>query len=292
MDIGTAVAGGTGIVGSLMNIGAGRRQQRRSKELMDINQNHQMELNKQAQQISQENWDYTNVENQVKHIENAGLNVGMMYGGSGTGGASGASASGGSAGMASGAQDIPVNSGIGMDIMTQLAQVEAMKASANKANAEADNIRGAGTNNTNADTALKQMQTANLGIINNIGNKTIDEQILAIKANADKAQSEARTQLVGANVAETTQGSQETIIKNQAIASALEAGLKQSQINLSQAQIQNMAQQIAIGKFNANQSAEFKGLDTVAGSQVNKLINKIYEIFGVKAQTETQDKIK
>ena len=44
-------------------------------------------MKKQMAQLQRENWDYTNAENQRKHYENAGLNVGLMYGSSGGGGA-------------------------------------------------------------------------------------------------------------------------------------------------------------------------------------------------------------
>ena len=37
--------------------------------------------------MQKEMWDYTNYENQVEYMKNAGLNVGLMYGGSGGGGA-------------------------------------------------------------------------------------------------------------------------------------------------------------------------------------------------------------
>ena len=36
-------------------------------------------------ELQRQNWDYTNAENQRKHYENAGLNVGLMYGSSGGG---------------------------------------------------------------------------------------------------------------------------------------------------------------------------------------------------------------
>ena len=47
-----------------------------------------------AQARNQAMWDYTNAENQRKHLENAGLSVGLMYG---KGGAQAASTAGGTA---------------------------------------------------------------------------------------------------------------------------------------------------------------------------------------------------
>ena len=48
---------------------------------------YQRKLNEQMAEIQRQNWDYTNAENQRKHYENAGLNVGLLYGSSGGGGA-------------------------------------------------------------------------------------------------------------------------------------------------------------------------------------------------------------
>ena len=44
---------------------------------------YQRKLNEQMAELQRQNWDYTNAENQRKHYENAGLNVGLMYGSSG-----------------------------------------------------------------------------------------------------------------------------------------------------------------------------------------------------------------
>lgn len=282
----------TGVLGMIQSIGAAKRQQKRNKELMDIQFRNQQSLNRQQAEQSKEMWDYTNYENQVEHMEKAGLNVGMLYGGSGGGGATTAGTSAGSAsGGGGGAAEQIVN---GRD-MTQLAmtsaQMNLMNAQADKAKAEAENLRGADRENTVADTAFKQMQTENQKIINNVGNQTIEEQVMGIKANADKAQSEARKALVEANVNEKTQKEQEKKIKSDAITAAIEAAVKQSQIDVNKAQIENWAEQIKIGKFNANREAEFQGMDKVKGAMLNKALNYISDKLGVRKDTETQDKI-
>jgi hypothetical protein len=90
---------GIGIAGGMLSnyMGMNNQQNLNSQQLQN-----QMQLNEQMQQIQQENWDYTNYENQVKHLERAGLNAGLIYGmggggGSTMGGASGGSAQGGQA---------------------------------------------------------------------------------------------------------------------------------------------------------------------------------------------------
>ena len=41
--------------------------------------NYQRKLNEQMAELQRQNWDYTNAENQRKHYEAAGLNVGLIY---------------------------------------------------------------------------------------------------------------------------------------------------------------------------------------------------------------------
>lgn len=292
LNIGANIAGAaTGIFGAISNIGAAKRQHKRTKELMDISQRNQMALNNQQYDNSKKFWDETNYDDQVREMEKTGLNVGMMYGGGGQGGQT-TGMSGGSAASAQGAADIPMDGRMGMDIASQIANIEVMKASADKMKAEAENLRGADRDKTVAGTELTKMQTENQKIINNVQGQTIEQQIDGIKANADKAQSEARSALVGANVDEKTQSSKEEEIRNSAIASALEAAVKQTGIDVGQAQIKNWAEQIKIGKFNANREAEMVGMDKVKGSMLNKAINYISEKLGIKTETETQKQIK
>ena len=87
--------------------------------------------------------------------------------------------------------------------------------------------------NTGADTAVKDMQAKNLKISNEIGNKTIDEAIYQVKANADKAQSEARSALVGANVDEATKESEIKKINSEAINEAFKLTLMKSDVGLN-----------------------------------------------------------
>jgi hypothetical protein len=134
-----AIAGAAGSVVGALTANTRRKQQMADqKKLMELQQQNQMALNKQGQQLAQENWDYTNAENQVKHYENAGLNVGLMYGGSGAGGTLSSGSGGGAAGASA-----PTPESIGgqlgmMGIQTQqmINQTELIKAQ--KENIEAD----------------------------------------------------------------------------------------------------------------------------------------------------------
>ena len=89
------------IAGGLIGIGLGQLGQNQQMEnqqaLMQQQLANQQTLNIQGGEIARQNWDYTNYENQRKHMEKAGLNVGLMYGQGGGGGATLSSGSGGSA---------------------------------------------------------------------------------------------------------------------------------------------------------------------------------------------------
>ncbi|AYQ58228.1 putative VP2, partial [Microviridae sp.] len=134
-----AIAGVAGSVIGALTANTRRKQQMADqKRLMELQQKNQMALNQQGADLAKENWNYTNAENQVKHYENAGLNVGLMYGGSGAGGTLSSGSGGGAAGG-----NAPVPESIGgqlgiMGIQTQqmINQTELIKAQ--KENIEAD----------------------------------------------------------------------------------------------------------------------------------------------------------
>jgi hypothetical protein len=156
-----------------------------------------------------------------------------------------------------------------------------MEAQAKKTNVEADKLAGADTQNTQANTALTNMKLANEKVQNDIANKTLDEVIAGIKANADKAQSEAAIELVNKQVYQATEEDQKKQIRENAILTAIKVGAEKQGIILSKAQIQNMEEQIKIGKFNAEKITT----DQVAGKQLNTLIETIYNKFGIDNRT-------
>lgn len=145
--IGIGVGAASGIASGLLGINAG--QQAAQQQF-----NNQIKLNEHMAQLQRENWDYTNAENQRKHYEKAGLNVGLMYGGGGAGGATMGGGSGGSAGMAP-----QYAMGIGLDPMT-LANIDLAKAQTEKLKAEATKIGGVDT--TLIQEGIKGAKLANM----------------------------------------------------------------------------------------------------------------------------------
>lgn len=278
---GMAVQAGMGIVTDVIGQEIQKRRNdrafRQQKELMEIQQQNQMKLNQQGKDLAYQQWKDTNYNAQRRELEKAGLNAGLLYGMSGGGGTTANAGSGGSAasGQAPAQPPMDINA---INNMATLAQIELTKALTKKADAEAEKTAGADTDNVKANTALTNMNEANAKISNEIQTRSIDNVLDTIKANRDKAVAESSTASTEANVNATTQNEQIEKIKNEAIQSAIEIGIKKMNIKLTEEQIINMREQVKIGKYNAEKVTT----DQVAGKQLNTLIEKIYNLFGVK----------
>lgn len=160
--VGGLVSGAIGGLGSLMGIGrrkekkareAEEREHQRQLEYMGLQAQYNKEQAKYSTELSKEMWDYTNVENQKKHLEAAGLNPALLYGSSGGGG----SATGG--GTAAGV-GLPSSTGVGMGIQWEQmeAQKELVKAEAAKTNAEAAKLMTTDTENVKSETEKNKQE--------------------------------------------------------------------------------------------------------------------------------------
>ena len=133
-----------------------KEQWKYNKNIMALQNKYQQEAAAQSQQYAKDYWDYTNAENQAKHLRNAGLNVGLMYGQSGAGGM------GASGGAHQSSPDQPQGNPVGMALQVQQleqqrrmndAQIALAEAQAEKAGAEATKISGVDT-----QEALKRIE--------------------------------------------------------------------------------------------------------------------------------------
>lgn len=160
--VGGLVSGAIGGLGSLFGIGrrkekkareAEEREHQRQLEYMGLQAQYNKEQAKYSTELSKEMWDYTNYENQIKHLEAAGLNPALLYGQGGGGG----SAAG--AGTAAGV-GLPSSTGVGMGIQweTMEANKELAKAQAAKTNAEAAKLMTTDTENVKSDTDKKRQE--------------------------------------------------------------------------------------------------------------------------------------
>ena len=164
--LGSSVAStGIGFIGNALSQAFGlnwspekamREQWKYNKDIMALQNQYQQQAAEKSQQYAKDYWDYTNAENQVKHLKNAGLNIGLMYGQSGAGGM------GASGGAHQASPEQPQGNPVGMALQVQQleqqrrmndAQIALAEAQADKAGAEANKIAGVDT-----QEALKRVE--------------------------------------------------------------------------------------------------------------------------------------
>ena len=176
-----------------------------AKEMAAINQQYALQAGKQSHLYNQEMWDYTNYENQVKHLEAAGLNPALLYG---QGGGGGASTAGGAVGNGQGTpgqapsggspqalrSQMIEGAGMGIQLGLMEAQKRNLEADAAKKEADAKKTAGADTEYTRMLTELakteidyKAMSTEEVAA----KIKTWGDQSQLLMAEARKAASEA-----------------------------------------------------------------------------------------------------
>lgn len=135
-----------------------KEQEAYNKRIMALQNQYQQQAAAQSQQYAKEYWDYTNAENQIQHLKNAGLNIGLMYGQSGAGGM------GASGGAHQAAPEQPQGNPVSMALQVQQieqqrrmndAQIALTEAQAKKSEEEAKKIGGVDT-----QEALKRIEEA------------------------------------------------------------------------------------------------------------------------------------
>lgn len=160
--VGGLVTGALSGIGSLLGLGsrkekkareAEEREHQRQLEYMALQAKYNKEQAQYSTELSKEMWDYTNYENQVEHLKNAGLNPALLYGNGGSGGS--AAGAGSAAGVG-----LPASTGVGMAIQWQTmeAQKHLTEAQAAKANAEAAKLMTVDTENIESETAKNKQE--------------------------------------------------------------------------------------------------------------------------------------
>lgn len=196
--LGSAAAStGIGFIGNALSQAFGlswspkramQEQEAYNKRIMALQNQYQQQAAEKSQQYAKDYWDYTNAENQVSHLKNSGLNVGLMYGQSGAGGM------GASGGAHQAAPDQPQGNPVGMALQVQQleqqrrmndAQIALAEAQANKADAEASKISGVDT-----QEALKRIEEAGSRIELNLREGNYKEALTEL-TKAEKEATEA-----------------------------------------------------------------------------------------------------
>jgi hypothetical protein len=125
-----------------------QEQEAYNKRIMALQNQYQQQAAARSQQYAKDYWDYTNAENQVQHLKNAGLNIGLMYGQSGAGGM------GANGGAHQTSPEQPQGNPVGMALQVQQleqqrrmndAQIALAEAQAEKTKAEKEKISGVDT---------------------------------------------------------------------------------------------------------------------------------------------------
>ena len=169
-----------------------REQEAYNKRIMALQNQYQQQAAAQSQQYAKDYWDYTNAENQVRHLKNSGLNIGLMYGQSGAGGM------GASGGARQESPDQAQGNPVGMALQVQQleqqrrmndAQIALTEAQASKAKEEAKKIGGVDT-----QEALKRIEEASSRIELNLREGNYKEALTEL-TKAEKEATNALTSL-------------------------------------------------------------------------------------------------
>lgn len=169
-----------------------------NKDIMALQNQYQQQAAAQSQKYAKEYWDYTNTENQVAHLKNAGLNIGLMYGQNGAGGM------GASGGAHQAAPEQPQGNPVAMALQTQQieqqrrmndAQIALAEAQARKADEEAKKIGG-----VDIEEAYKRIEEMDAKINDLIASKEYKEAETEL-SKAKKATEETIQRLNEANEA-------------------------------------------------------------------------------------------
>lgn len=173
-------AGGAALgLGEEVLIGNYRRKKQleQQQKLTNIQTEANKSLARYGMGISKEMWDYTNYENQRKHMEAAGLNPALMYGSAGQGGTT----SSASAGSASGGMASDSKQGMGLDGAMIASQIRVNEAQAKKLDAEAEKTSGVDT-----ELAKKSIED----ITATIDNKGVQKLGMLLQNNYDEMRNE------------------------------------------------------------------------------------------------------
>lgn len=209
------------MIGGIFGAGIGAiqgtiNQDRQYGNQLDL-MNKQWELNEQAANANhkraKELWDYTNYENQVEHLKNAGLNIGLMYGNAGQGGTT---AGAGNQQGVSQPTDRSVEMGykgqeMGLQLANMMSQIKLNESQAEKNSAEANKISGVDTalaeSQKELNSALKSLnamkvntEAATYNQILQLQSKTFEEaRALAINNEINESTKETQIQQVAQN---------------------------------------------------------------------------------------------
>ena len=270
--IGTAIGA---IGGGLLGLFSGKKdnseklqqqQFENEKELMGLQNQYNTAMAEANHERNKEMWDYTNFENQRKHLENAGLSVGLMYG---NGGSMGASTSGGQGSGVSNPGTTAVAQGLqakalGLQWEQIQSQTALNAASAAKQYAEAEKIKGvdtktaeatldniiAQTDNEKAKNGLIYAQKRMADIQGDLSKANIEEigwNVRQIEKTLEMMDENITAAKISNEIAEATKKNQIEMSAINVLNGVKDALLKESQGKLTEEQAKAITVQLAQG---------------------------------------------
>jgi hypothetical protein len=251
LDVGSAALGAAGTV---FNIGQQKKAQRHAEKMVDKQFKNQQLLNQQGYDLGVKMFNATGYEAQKEQLKKAGMNPSLLYGSGGSGG----STSTPSAGSAGTGQVIPPYYMDMAQVSKMGAEIDLLKAQANKTREEATNIAegerdklsseieslNQGITNAKAQNELTKVQTSLLAIENSFKNKTFDMSVEQLDNEVKKLASEARSALINADLDEQTLANKVSIVGRELTNMILQGNALKSGVELNDATMFKFAEEL------------------------------------------------
>ena len=125
------------------------KQWQYEQEKMGLQAKYNKEQAKYSQELAKEMWEYTNYENQVKHLKEAGLNPALLYGKGGAGGSTAGAGTAGPVGM--GTSEV-----VSMGLQAKQINLNQQEQQANIAKKMAETAKIAGVDTEQVKTQIKE----------------------------------------------------------------------------------------------------------------------------------------
>lgn len=272
-----------GAVGALTGINSHKEKEKEMKQAWDYEKQGmalQYQYGQQAANAAQDRnqamWDYTNYENQRKHLENAGLSVGLMYG---NGGSQAASSAGGTATQPSAPTTNPLAIGLQskqIDLQNRALGSQIALNLANAAKSAAEAKKTGGVDTEKAELEIKWQEVENK--IQESREQIAAHNITEAAANAQKAMEEWNQSMLNTQYLDETQQQRIQTVTDQ-LALIQKQGLKEEAvIDLTNAQATKIRKEIDILWYDAiTRRTSAEALKKQADAAVDK-IAKEYEL--------------
>lgn len=243
---------------------------RYNKEMTDYNMQKQLEF-----------WEKTGYVQQVRQLNEAGLNPALLYARGGSGGSTQVATSSQASSQASGNNVASPQLGMALEKSMELkmleSQIKNIDADTKNKLATATKTEGVDTKKTESEIELlaKTTENANVqktlleldsdfkGIQNHIATMTMNMIVAQITYNTEEAFQNLRKERVNANISEKTEADQIKIVKQQAINLFVQKLAMENGIKLNNATINKYSNEISQNWEKLNQSEKIMKVDAL-----------------------------